>query len=320
MLVNKMYAAVQGHVETGKRVTKIGFHHNHKITSNVYVRIAGETSDRSYATIFNTTTLPCLQHMDLRELQLHPSQKDAIRTLNYDHSCKVAIKFKYPWWIKTCGITHGGVANTDLPLRTYVYPSYNIHDDTSKSAVLLCSYTWAQDASRIASLIKDASPQGEDELLELLLQDLARLHERDIKYETIKEVYMTHHSYDWYKDPFTSGAFALFGPGQFQNLYPFIQCPAADGKFHIVGEASSAHHAWISGALDSAARAVYFFLKKYDLREYMTMLLDHWGPVPGIDDEATDKDDEGSPADWQLWLAELPLDVKFRLQAASVNR
>ena len=313
-LTNKMYDAVQGIIETGKRVTKIGLDRHKSSIDNMYVEIVGEEQPRSYATVFNTTTLACLQRMDLRELELHPSQKDAIRSLNYDHSCKVAIKFKYPWWIKTCGIIRGGVASTDLPLRTCVYPSYNLHDGENKPAVLLVSYTWAQDASRTASLIKDTSPHGEEELLELLLQDLARLHARNIDYATIKKAYLTHHSFDWYKDPYTSGAFALFGPGQFENLYPFLQCPTADGKFHIVGEASSAHHAWISGALDSAARAVYYFLKKFALLDsYKEKLLKNWGPIPDIDDEVKDEENEGSPAGWQLWLAELPPKHKIRV-------
>ena len=40
-------------------------------------------------------------------------------------------------------------------------------------------------------------------------------------------------------DDFSSGAFALFGPGQFRSLYPHLVRPAADSRFHIVGEASS---------------------------------------------------------------------------------
>ncbi|MCJ1381525.1 hypothetical protein MMC17_004636 [Xylographa soralifera] len=313
VLANKMYDSVQGFVETGKRVTKIGLDRTKESISNMYIEIAGEEQQRSYATVFNTTTLACLQRMDLRELELHPSQKDAIRCLNYDHSCKVAIKFKYPWWIKDCGISKGGVASTDLGLRTCVYPSYNLNDGESKPAILLCSYTWAQDASRIGSLIKDTTPEGEDELLKLLLEDLARLHARDINYEAIKKAYVTHHSFDWYKDPYTSGAFALFGPGQFENLYPFLQCPTADAKFHIVGEASSAHHAWISGALDSAARAVYYFLKKYHLTDYMKKLNRNWGPIPDVDDEADENEDESSPAEWQLFLAEREPKDKIRV-------
>ena len=40
-------------------------------------------------------------------------------------------------------------------------------------------------------------------------------------------------------DDFSSGAYAFFGPGQFRSLYPHLVRPAADSRFHIVGEAAS---------------------------------------------------------------------------------
>ena len=55
--------------------------------------------------------------------------------------------------------------------------------------------------------------------------------------------YQSHHAFNWTHDPYTSGAFALFGPGQFENYYPYLVRPAADGKLHMVGEPSSGHHA-----------------------------------------------------------------------------
>jgi monoamine oxidase len=239
---------------------------------------------REYDTVFNTTTLGCAQRMDLTGAELHPAQKDALRALHYDASCKVGIKFATPWWITKCGIDQGGVASSDLPLRTCVYPSYNVKDDQEKPAVLLASYTWAQDAQRIATLIQPDSPAGEDTLKELILRDLARLHQRSgITYEFLCKQYMTHHAFDWYHDPYTSGAFALFGPGQFSHLYPFITRPAADGKLHFVGEASSAHHAWIVGALESAERAVMYALLRFGHREDAEKVEEEWGKVGEVE-------------------------------------
>jgi len=78
-----------------------------------------------------------------------------------------------------------------------VYPSYNVHDDPNKSAILLCTYTWSQDATRIGSLVNLDSPRGEDELKGLLLYNLARLHSTDETFEDtytmIKQTYITHH-------------------------------------------------------------------------------------------------------------------------------
>ena len=75
------------------------------------------------------------------------------------------------------------------------------------------------------------------------------------------EAWFTH---AWYGDPYTRGAFAQFGPGQFGttdkggfSLFASLQAPAALGRLHFAGEATSIHHAWVLGALNSAWRAVH---------------------------------------------------------------
>lgn len=103
-----------------------------------------------FSAVFNTASLACMRLMDLREAGLSRTQLDAIRSLHYDSSTKVAIEFDNPWWITKCGIA-GGSASTDLPIRTCVYPSYNL--DATGKAILLCSYAWAQDAQRIGALV-----------------------------------------------------------------------------------------------------------------------------------------------------------------------
>ena len=80
-------------------------------------------------------------------------------------------------------------------------------------------------------------------------------------YDIISESYETHYAYDWYTDPGTTGAFAYFGPGQFQHMYPWIT--RNSGKNIIIGEAASTHHAWVVGALESAVRGVYQFLYRH---------------------------------------------------------
>lgn len=289
-LTEAMTNAISTKPETDKRVNLITIDRSSSEDGNMSVQVASEPEPRhGYSTVFNTTTLGCLGRMDLRGLELHPSQKDAIRSLHYDDSAKVALKFSYPWWIVNCGITEGGVASTDLPLRTCVYPSYNLHDGDKHPAVLLASYTWAQDATRMGSMIGNTEegqpqPPSEEELVELILRNLARLHSKTISYEMIKEAFTgVYHAWSWPHDPFTAGAFALFGPGQFSNLYPYLTRPAADSKFHIVGEASSAHHAWIVGALDSAYSAVYRFLYRYKLWDYIRLLMGRWGEVAELE-------------------------------------
>lgn len=81
-------------------------------------------------------------------------------------------------------------------------------------------------------------------------------------------------------DDYSSGAFALFGPGQFRALYPHLIRPQADSRFHIVGEAASANQAWIVGSIESAYRGVWMVLERfrcYDLQEKMEKEFGHNG-------------------------------------------
>ena len=245
----------------------------------IRLEVEGEKSAREYDAVFNSAPLGAMQRMDLRGLNLNWGTKQAIRSLGYGASCKVGVKFKYRWWVEERDllITKGGVGKTDLPIRNCVYPSYNLTtkdasdpkqgDEGKKPGVLLCSYTWSQEAQRIGTLIHpEGGPSTETELKTLLIDNLARLHTPSNKpgdYERLKKLigdaYITHFAYDWYNDLGTTGAFAYFGPGQFGAMYPWI-ANRNDGNHIIIGEAASAHHAWVVGALESAVRGVYQFL------------------------------------------------------------
>ena len=236
----------------------------HGCLAKLAVEVAGEADPRHYDAVFNSAPLGSMQRMDLRNLNLNWGTKQAIRSLGYGASCKIGIRFKQLWWKqKNLRINKGGFSKTDQPIRNCVYPSYNKDDPDDKPGVLLASYTWSQEAQRIGTLIADKTPEGQAELKALLIDNLARLHSdtqdeyKDIK-ETIESTYDTHFAYDWYTDKGTTGAFAYFGPGQFKNMYPYII--RNDGTHIIIGEAASAHHAWVVGALESAVRGVYQFL------------------------------------------------------------
>lgn len=134
----------------------------------------------------------------------------------------------------------------------------------------------------------------------MLIDNLARLHsETQDEYNSIKKTiestYDTHFAYDRYTDKGTTGAFAYFGPGQFRNMYPYII--RNDGTHIIIGEAASAHHAWVVGALESAVRGVYQFLFKhsrYDAKVNEVLqaynnnkIKSPYGPVPAEFDRTT---------------------------------
>ena len=217
------------------------------------------TPPTEYAAVFNTTTFGCFQRMDIRGLNLSPDNLCGIRALSYDRATKVAIKFKTPWWQGL--IPNGGVSNTDLCISNVVYPSW---DDGPKSAyTIIVSYSWAQDATRMASLMQSndhESTDPTDPIVQLCPRDLVTLWSKTEYTQTIEGLqsqYEAHHAFSWSHDQWTAGGYALFGPGQFQYLYPQFTKPLCGNKFSICGEAVSAHHAWISGALDSSYNAVY---------------------------------------------------------------
>ncbi|KAF5605672.1 amino-acid oxidase [Fusarium pseudocircinatum] len=233
---------------------------------------AGPRSEyRHYNAVVATTTLGCLGRMDTRQAGLRYPVKQAIRSLGYGQSCKVAIKFSHAWWIhdlKDFNIREAGLGHSDLALRTCVYPSYNIYDAKTKTAVLLCSYTWQQDSDRLGCLMstnKDHKQKVADEqaLKELLLRDLAILHRNpqvgeDELYKLISKSYVDHHAYSWTEDPNTAGAFAFFRPQQFSSMWNRVIQPSGD--VIIAGEASSPHHAWVVGALESVVHGLHSWM------------------------------------------------------------
>ncbi|KAI7759775.1 hypothetical protein LZL87_009098 [Fusarium oxysporum] len=147
-----------------------------------------ETKDREYFAIFNSTTLAALQRMELSDAGLS----------------WVGMKFRTAWWqTDPFNIAKCGVSRTDLSLRVCVYPSYNMKSnegedkwDPEKPAVLLCSYTWGQDAQRIGSLCSNNTTQDDAELKLLIIHDPARLHGRkERQLYLVGEAASSHHAW-----------------------------------------------------------------------------------------------------------------------------
>ena len=252
------YATKRGVTVLKQKPVTVMKDHKHSIS----VHFAGSDSPQEFAAVFNTTTFGCLRYMDIQGLNLSAHNLCAIRALSYDRATKVAIKFTQPWWRGL--IKDGGVSGTDLCISNVVYPSW---DDGSDSAyTIIVSYSWAQDATRMAALMQAndlESTDPTDPVVQLCLRDLVTLWEGTQHRQTVEgllALYSAHHYFSWSHDPFTAGAYALFGPGQFEYMYPQFTKPLCDNKFNICGEAVSAHHAWISGAFDSAYNAIFQWL------------------------------------------------------------
>ncbi|KAI4279621.1 MAG: hypothetical protein L6R35_006047 [Caloplaca aegaea] len=84
-------------------------------------------------------------------------------------------------------------------------------------------------------------------------------------------------------DDYSSGAYAFFGPGQFRAFYPHLIRPHADARFHIVGEAASANHAWIVGSIESAYRGVWLLLERFKCYDAQAKMVEEFGHVPELE-------------------------------------
>jgi monoamine oxidase len=173
-------------------------------------------------------------------------KRRAIRELNYDSSTKVLALTARRFWESEEGIFGGGTY-TDLPTGITYYPADNAQARdpkvSARPAVMLASYTWGQDARRLAAL-----PHRERSAL--ALTHLGRIHPQLGAPQMVRRTA----SWSWDNHPWSSGAFAWFLPGQHSALYRDVIAP--EGRVYFAGEHASLAHTWMQGALESALRAV----------------------------------------------------------------
>ncbi|KAF4575443.1 hypothetical protein EYR40_004817 [Pleurotus pulmonarius] len=242
-----------GSIAFNSRVTGVAAGAN-----EMHVSINGQSNAKTYPHVISTLPLPCLRALDLSQCGLTRRQANALRQLTYGPSIKIGMKFRTAWWSTAKDKDGnpldiiGGQSTTDRPVRTIVYPSYGLPD--TPSTVLIASYCWTNDAERLGALIGTGKDTYNDQLKELVLRDLAAVHNLDISF--FDEEFLEMYPWNWSHDPLTMGAFAFFGPGMFSEVYKYLTIPTPNGRFHFAGEALSVRHAWVVGALDSAWRAV----------------------------------------------------------------
>ena len=142
-----------------------------------------------------------------------------------------------------------------------MFPSYGIGNDVP--AVMIACYNWSQDASRFASLMQGSNTDAEKSLIESIINDIAIMH--NVKYDDLMKRYDgAYFTWDWQNDPYTRGAFALFNPGQFYEMFPAMSRPAGGGYLHFAGEATSVYHAWVPGSIASAYKSVLEILSSME--------------------------------------------------------
>ncbi|CAG8667274.1 10294_t:CDS:2, partial [Acaulospora colombiana] len=170
VIASRMAQGLQ--IRLGQRVTAISPKLNGTTWEAVNVTISGQGT-RTYDHVITTLPFGCLRTVDTSQCKFDWELQQAMRTLHYDDSVKVAIQFKSRWW-EVEKNQMGGVSSTDRPTRIIVYPSYGIGGNTGASMIV--SYTWAQDAMRLGSYRQGRQSVPEKQLIELILKDLSDMH------------------------------------------------------------------------------------------------------------------------------------------------
>ncbi|KAF6720756.1 L-amino-acid oxidase [Oryzias melastigma] len=186
-----------------------------------------------------TTTAKAALLMDFHP-PLSTNKIEAMRSVQYGGSTKVVLTFSEKFWEKE-GI-YGGKSITDRASRFIYYPSHSFPGN-DKIGVLLASYTWAEDSQFLVGLT-------DNQLKELLMKDLVEIHGDYVRSLCTGMVVKK-----WSLDPYSLGAFALFGP--YQHLQYSRELFRSEGRVHFAGEHTAFPHAWIETAMKSAIRASY---------------------------------------------------------------
>lgn len=170
----------------------------------------------------------------------------AMRQITYDSSTKVLLTARQRFWESEEGIFGGG-SYTDLPTGITYYPADNAQAQdaavSARPATFLASYSWGQQARRLAAI-----PHAER--VQVTVEHLAKVHPQLLQ----SGMLLQSASMAWDNHPYSSGAFAWLSPGQHETLYQHLISP--EGRLFFAGEHASLTPTWQQGALESAQRVL----------------------------------------------------------------
>lgn len=191
----------------------------------------------------------------LRNVKINPlfsnRKMQAIREVNYDASQKTIFLCKERFWEKQ-GIVGGG-SFTDLPIRTIWYPTNR--NWQSKKGVIISSYNFTLDATRLGNLSNDAR-------IEQIKRQVEQVHGLENLYlDDIVEDYKT---INYSNEPNFLGGFCYYFPQQ-KKLFSYAsKTPEYNNRVFFAGEHTSSTHSWMQSALKSGMVAANYLARNCD--------------------------------------------------------
>lgn len=178
-------------------------------------------------------------------------KEQAIRGTYFEPLYKMGLHFKTRFWEQGDSPNFGGQSVTDLRVRRVIYPS---NDLGSQGSGVLVLYAWMTDAARWSALpMKDR--------VDVALHELGLMHPRESCGHDVKEEFLEAFDINWAAHPSTGSCMYL--PGQFTRFHQIGAQP--EGSIYFAGEHGSKHHAWLTGALESAYTTVKQLLDNNNL-------------------------------------------------------
>ena len=273
-------------IKNGNWVT--GIHRDHK-TGNVILAYGNRNEVNPQYETFDYV-ICAIPFSTLRTIDINPLfsslKMQAIKEVNYIPSQKTLMLCNRRFWEEGGPDEQiiGGGSYTDLPITSVWYPSdHSKHCDkhtkamlqsspynkltipqidqnslTNEPGVLIASYNYSLDTTRLANL---PTAMREEEIK----REVEEVHGMPVGY--LDDIAVDFKTINWNDYPWSRGALPFYSPEQ-KRLFSYgMALPEYDNKVFMAGDHISAVHRWMQGALQSGMIAANQLAMEFRKRE-----------------------------------------------------
>lgn len=209
----------------------------HKVTHVVQDRRSGVTVTCANGKSFTGDKLICTAPTySVKKINWSPGlpgiQTDAMNALQYARIVKFPVVFKERFW---------KAEDFDMITDTPAHYFYHATKDQPGTQGILISYATGDKADSMSSMTKDQRQQ-------IILEALRPA------FGDVKPYLADSHMYYWGSDPYSKGAYAFYGKGQWFDIMPILREPFMNT--HFAGEHLADWQGFMEGAINSGEEAV----------------------------------------------------------------